>query len=142
SCAKAGMALSLPWPRLTRAVRRLIRFMVPGVFGAGITQINLLVSTVIASLLPSGAVAYLYYAERLNQLPLGAVGIAVGTAILPALSRHVRAGEEAAAQETQNRGIELALLLTLPAAVALFVIAEPILTVLFQRGAFDAAATR
>jgi putative peptidoglycan lipid II flippase len=115
--------------------------MLPGVFGAGITQINLLVSTIIASLLPSGAVAYLYYAERLNQLPLGVVGIAVGTAILPSLSRHVRGGNEAAAQHTQNRGIELALLLTLPAAVALAVMAEPILAVLFQRGAFDAEAT-
>lgn len=142
SCSKAGMALSLPWPRLTSAVRRLIRFMLPGVFGAGVTQINLLVSTAIASLLPSGAVSYLYYADRLNQLPLGVVGIAVGTAILPSLSRQVRLGNEAAAQHTQNRGIELALLLTLPAAVALAVMAEPILAVLFQRGAFDAAATR
>jgi putative peptidoglycan lipid II flippase len=142
SCGRAGMALSLPWPRITAAVRRLIKFMIPGIFGAGVTQINLLVSTAIASLLPSGAVSYLYYADRLNQLPLGVVGIAVGTAILPSLSRAVRSGNEAAAQQTQNRGIELALLLTLPAAVALAVMAEPILAVLFQRGAFDANATR
>jgi putative peptidoglycan lipid II flippase len=142
SCAQAGMALSLPWPRLTASVRRLIRLMIPGIFGAGVTQINLLVSTAIASLLPTGAVAYLYYADRLNQLPLGVVGIAVGTAILPSLSRYVRAGDEAAAQQAQNRGIELALLLTLPAAVALAVLAKPILTVLFQRGAFDAAVTQ
>jgi putative peptidoglycan lipid II flippase len=141
SCARAGMALALPWPRLTAGVRKLIKLMVPGVFGAGVTQVNLLISTAIASLLPTGAVSYLYYADRLNQLPLGVVGIAVGTAILPPLSRQVRAGDEASALATQNRGIELALLLTLPAAVALAVAGEPILRILFQRGAFDAAAT-
>jgi putative peptidoglycan lipid II flippase len=115
--------------------------MVPGTFGAGVTQLNLVVSTAIASLLPTGAVSYLYYADRLNQLPLGVVGIAVGTAILPPLSRQVRTGDEAGAQATQNRGLELALLLTLPAAVGLGVLAHPILAALFQRGAFDAAAT-
>jgi putative peptidoglycan lipid II flippase len=141
SCRKAGMALSLPRPRFTPAVKKLVRIMGPGVFGAGVTQINLLVSTQIASLLPTGAVAYLYYADRLNQLPLGVVGIAVGTAILPPLSRQVRAGDTAAAMHTQNRGLELALLLTLPAAVALAVAATPILAVLFQRGAFGPAET-
>src|SRR5205814_5893674 len=136
SCARAGMALALPWPALTAAVRRLIALMVPGVFGAGVTQINLLISTAIASLLPTGAVSYLYYADRLNQLPLGVVGIAVGTAILPPLSRQVRTGDLAGAAATQNRGVELALLLTLPAAAAFVVLAQPIMTVLFQRGAF------
>ncbi len=143
SCAQAGLALRLPWPRLTAQVRRLIRIMLPGVFGAGVTQINLLISTAIASLLPSGAVSYLYYADRLNQLPLGVVGIAVGTAILPSLSRQIRTGEADAAMATQNRGIELALLLTLPAAVALAVAAHPILAI-FERGHFgadEAAAT-
>jgi putative peptidoglycan lipid II flippase len=138
SCGRAGMALSLPRPRLTPGVRRLLRVMVPGVFGAGVTQINLLVSTAIASLLPTGAVSYLYYADRLNQLPLGVVGIAVGTAILPSLSRQIRTGDAAAAASTQNRGIELAVLLTLPAAVALGVAARPILAI-FERGHFGAA---
>jgi putative peptidoglycan lipid II flippase len=136
SSKAVGLAPDLPMPRLTPEVKRLLRLMAPGVFGAGVTQINLLVSTAIASLLPGGAVSYLYYADRLNQLPLGVVGIAVGTAILPPLSRHVRRGEEEAARATQNRGIELALLLTLPAAAALAVAAEPILAVLFERGAF------
>jgi putative peptidoglycan lipid II flippase len=141
SCGRAGLPLSLPRPHLTPGVKRLMRLMLPGVFGAGVTQLNLAVSTAIASLLPTGAISYLYYADRLNQLPLGVVGIAVGTAILPPLSRQVRSGDDAGAVETQNRGLELALLLTLPAAVALAVAAHPILAVLFQRGAFGPAAT-
>jgi len=141
SCQRAGLPLSLPRPRLTPEVRKLLRLMGPGAFGAGVTQLNLAVSTAIASLLPTGAVSYLYYADRLNQLPLGVVGIAVGTAILPALSRQVRTGDEAGAAATQNRGLELALLLTLPAAIGLGVLARPILATLFQHGAFGPAET-
>jgi putative peptidoglycan lipid II flippase len=103
-----------------------------------------LVATALASLLPSGSVSYLYYADRLNQLPLGVVGIAVGTAILPPLSRQVRLGQFEDAVTTQNRGLELAFCLTLPAAVGLIVLARPLMAVLFQHGAFgpaDAAAT-
>ncbi|MBV8165783.1 MAG: polysaccharide biosynthesis protein, partial [Alphaproteobacteria bacterium] len=121
-----------------------LRIMGPGVLGAGVTQLNLLISTALASMLPGGSVSYLYYADRLNQLPLGVVGIAVATAILPPLSRQVRTGDEAGAVATQNRGVELALLLTLPAAAALAVLAQPILAALFERGAFgagDVAAT-
>ena len=115
SCARAELGLRLPWPRLTPEVRRTLAIMGPGAIGAGVTQVNLLVSTALASFLPGGSVSYLYYADRLNQLPLGVVGIAVGTAILPPLSRHLRLGENNAAVETQNRGLELALLLTVPA---------------------------
>ncbi|MBV9861988.1 MAG: murein biosynthesis integral membrane protein MurJ [Alphaproteobacteria bacterium] len=139
SCARAGMALRLRPPRVTPGVRRTLRIMAPGVVGAGVTQINVVISTALASLLPGGSVSYLWYAERLNQLPLGVVGIAVGTAILPSLSRQVRAGDNAAAVATQNRGLELALLLTLPAAVGLAVLAQPILAALFERGAFGPA---
>jgi len=141
SCARAGLPLSLPRPRLTPAVKQLLRIMLPGVFGAGVTQINLVVSTAMASLLPTGAVSYLNYADRLTQLPLAVLGIAVGTAILPPLSRQVRLGDDAGAIVTQNRGLELALLLTLPAAVGLAVAAQPILLVLFQHGRFAAADT-
>ena len=144
SCAHAGVRLRLRLPRLTPRVRDTLRIMGPGVFGAGVTQINLLISTALASLLPGGSVSYLYYADRLNQLPLGVVGIAIGTAILPSLSRQVRTGDAAGAAATQNRGVELALLLTLPAAAGLIVLAQPILSVLFERGAFgptEAAAT-
>jgi len=136
SCHRAGLGLSLPLPRLTPEVKRMLKLMLPGVFGAGVTQLNLVVSTAVASLLPTGAVSYLYYADRLDQLPLAVVGIAVGTAILPSLSRQVRLGDDEGAKHTQNRGLELALFLTLPAAVGLGVAAWPIMTVLFQRGAF------
>src|SRR5204862_6456597 len=115
-----------------------LAIMGPGVLGACVTQINLLVSTALASLLPGGSVSFLYYADRLNQLPLGVVGIAVATAILPPLSRQVRTGDLAGAAATQNRGVELALLLTLPAAAAFVVLAQPIMTVLVQRRAFGA----
>jgi putative peptidoglycan lipid II flippase len=141
SCAQGGIALRLPRPTWSPAVKRLVRLMLPGVFGAGATQLNLVISTAVASLLPTGAVSYLYYADRLEQLPLGVVGYAVGTAILPPLSRHVRLGDDKGAIETQNRGLELALLLTLPAAVALGVAARPVLHVLFERGAFGPAET-
>ena len=113
-----------------------MRIMLPGVFGAGATQLNLAVSTAIASLAPVGSVSYLAYADRLNQLPLGVVGVAVATAILPTLSRHIRKGEHSAALHTQNRGLELALLLTLPAAIALLLESHAILHILFQRGKF------
>jgi putative peptidoglycan lipid II flippase len=140
-CARAGVALRLRPPRLSPRIRETLRIMGPGVLGAGVTQLNLLVSTALASLLPSGSVSYLYYADRLNQLPLGVVGVAIGTAILPPLSRQVRGGDAAGAAATQNRGVELALLLTLPAAAGLIVLARPILAVLFQRGAFGPATT-
>jgi putative peptidoglycan lipid II flippase len=139
SCSRAGMRLRLRRPRLTPRVRQTLRIMGPGIVGAGVTQLNLVISTALASLLPGGSVSYLYYADRLNQLPLGVVGIAVGTAILPSLSRQARTGDKAGAIATQNRGVELALLLTLPAAAALIVLAEPILAALFERGAFGPA---
>jgi putative peptidoglycan lipid II flippase len=140
SCRRAGMGLRLPLPRLTPQVRRTLKIMGPGVLGAGVTQVNLLISTALASLLPGGSVSYLYYADRLNQLPLGVVGIAVGTAILPSLSRQLRLGDGEGAVATQNRGLELALLLTLPAAVGLALLSGPIVSVLLLRGHFGAEA--
>lgn len=145
-CRRAGMALRLPRPRLTPAMRRLMRLMGPGALGAGVMQINLFVDVLLASLLPAGAISYLYYADRLYQLPLGVIGIAIGTAVLPILSRQVEAGGatsgNAPAMETQNRALEFGLMLALPAAVALMVIPAPILSVLFERGAFGPAETQ
>jgi putative peptidoglycan lipid II flippase len=135
----AGLRLTLPRPRLTPRMRLLLRRMGPGLVGAGATQLNQAVDVIIASLLPAGTVSLLYYAERVYQLPLGTIGVAVGTAILPVLSRQVRGGETAAARDTLNRALEFALFLTIPAALALAVSATPIMWVLFGRGAFTYA---
>jgi putative peptidoglycan lipid II flippase len=140
ACARDGLALRLPWPRLTPEVKKLMKLMLPAALGSGVVQINILIDIVIASLLPTGAVSYLYYADRIYELPLAVIGIAIGTALLPLLARQVRLGEHDAAIETQNRALEIAMLLTLPAAAALIVLAEPIIAVLFQRGAFGAGA--
>jgi len=144
SCHRAGLRLRLPWPRLGPDVVGFLRVLGPAAIGAGVVQINLFVDTLIASFLPTGAISYLYYADRLNQLPLGVIGIAVGTVLLPEMSRYLKRGDAAAAARSQNRAIELSLLLTLPAAAAFLTVAEPIVRVLFQRqsfGAADAAAT-
>ena len=144
ACHREGIAFRVPWPRPTPGVRRLLRLMVPGLMGAGVVQINLVIDVMLASLLPEGSVSWLYYADRVNQLPLGVVGVAIGVALLPMLSRQLSAGDERGAADSQNRAVELGLLLTLPAAAALIAIPGPIVGVLFQRGAFqaeDAAAT-
>jgi putative peptidoglycan lipid II flippase len=137
---RAGMRIHLPRPRLTPSMRLLLRRMVPGLVGAGVSQINLAMDTILGSLLPTGSVSLLYYADRVNQLPLGTIGIAVGTALLPLLSRQVRSGAETESLATLNRALEYALFLTIPAAVALIVAAVPIMEVLFVRGAFDSAS--
>jgi putative peptidoglycan lipid II flippase len=137
---RQGMDLGFRRPRLTPGVKRLFILAVPGVATAGITQINLFIGTMIASLSDS-AVSYLYYADRINQLPLGIVGIAIGVVLLPELTQRLNAGEPDAAFHSHNRSLEFAMLLTLPAAVALMVVPGPIIQVLFQRGAFSAADT-
>lgn len=138
SCGKAGVWLRMPWPRLTAQVRRLLRRALPVAFGAGVYQVNVMAGTVLASLLPAGSVSYLFYADRLSQLPYGIIGVAVSTALLPVLSRQVRMGEVQAALHSQNRALEFAIFLMLPAAAALVVLATPIIDVLFRRGAFGA----
>jgi len=140
-CRREGLPVSFRRPVLSERVRLLGRRILPVVFGASLYQINLLIGTILASLVADGAVSYLYYADRVTQLPLGVVGVAVGTALLPTLSRQLAAGDDAAALNSQNRGLEFALLLTVPAAAALLVIALPIVTVLFERGAFGATDT-
>lgn len=137
ACHRAGMDLHLPRPRLTPEVRQLFTLMLPGIIGSGVMQLNLVIGTQIASW-QDGAVSYLYYADRVYQFPLAVVGSATGVVLLPVLSRHLRAGEDALAMGTLNRGIELVLLLTVPAAVALIAIPLPIVSVLFQHGNFTA----
>jgi len=141
SCHKAGMGLRLRWPKFTPAVRKLLKLMVPGLVSGGMTQINILVGTIIGTFL-TGVVSYIHYADRVYQFPLGMVGIAIGTALLPELSRTLQSDPKGA-NRVQNRAIELSMLLTLPATAALMVIALPIITVMFQYGRFtpDAAAS-
>ena len=114
--------------------------MAPALLGAGVVQVNVVIDVILASTLSEGSVSFLYYADRVNQLPLGVVGVAVGITLLPLLTRQLRSGDAAAALGSQNRAIEFALTLTLPAAAALIAIPGPIVTVLFQRGAFDTAS--
>ena len=136
----AGLRIRWGWPRWSPDMKRLVELGIPGLISGGITQINIVVGTIIASL-QAGAVSYLYYADRLYQLPLGIVGIAIGVVLLPDLSRKLRAGDRAAVMDSQNRSLEFSLVLTIPAAIALAVAAEPIISVLFERGAFTAADT-
>jgi putative peptidoglycan lipid II flippase len=137
ACRANGVRLRLRRPRLTPEVKRLLALIWPAAAGAGAVQINLVVSTMLAaSFLAHGSVTYIYMADRLNQLPLGLIGIGLGTVLLPTISRQLGAGENAAAMETQNRGMELALLLTLPATVALVLCGEPIAAALFGYGKF------
>lgn len=134
----AGMKLSLKWPRYNQDMAQLVKLGIPGVLAGGVTQINILVGTIIASQVDR-AVSYLYFADRIYQLPLGMVGIAIGVVLLPDLAKRLRAGEIDTVHNSQNRSLEFALFLTLPAAVALFVVPEPIIRVLFEGGAFTAS---
>lgn len=136
SCGSEGVWLRMPWPRMTPNVRHMLLRALPVAFGAGVYQVNVMAGTILASLLPVGSVSYLFYADRLNQLPYGIIGVAVSTALLPLLSRQVRAGEVDAALASQNRALEFAIFFMLPAAAALMVLATPIIDVLFRRGAF------
>jgi putative peptidoglycan lipid II flippase len=145
ACHGAGVQLKLNRPRLTPDVRMMLALMAPAAIGQGAIQLNLLISTSLAArFLNEGAISWIYYADRLNQLPLGIIGIAVGTAILPMLSRQIGSGDMVAANATQNRAMELALLLALPAAVALGIAGVPIIRGLLEHGVFysdDTAGT-
>jgi putative peptidoglycan lipid II flippase len=125
-------------PIITDRIKRLFRLMVPGALSAGIFQVNLFVDMMIASLLPTGAISYLYYADRLNQLPLSMAGIAVGTALLPMLSKSLAAKNNIEANYLFNRAIEFCFFVALPAAVALLIVPLPMVTTLFEHGKFTA----
>jgi putative peptidoglycan lipid II flippase len=139
-CARAGMPILPRWPRLTPDMRRLAAIATPAVLAGGVVQVNLLVGRQVGSFF-DGAVAWLSYADRLYQLPLGVVGIAIGVVLLPDLSRRLKAGDPRGGRDAVNRATEFTLALTVPAAVALMVIPVPIVAVLFQRGAFGPADT-
>jgi putative peptidoglycan lipid II flippase len=136
-CKRAGIGFPLRWPRLTPGVKRLFVLGVPGAIAAGVTQINITISQIIASL-QDGAVALLYFADRLYQLPLGVIGIAMGVALLPALSKRLGAGDDQGAANAMNRALEISMGLTLPATIALLVMPNFLVEGLFMRGAFTA----
>ncbi|HQT63943.1 MAG: murein biosynthesis integral membrane protein MurJ [Acidocella sp. 20-57-95] len=133
---RAGMRITLPRPKLTPRMRALFRRMAPGLVGAGVTQLNVSIDIIIGTLLPAGSVSILYYADRVNQLPLGVIGTAAGTALLPVISRQIALGDTPGAITSLNRALESVLILTLPAAIGLSVSAVPVMDVLFVRGAF------
>ncbi len=133
---KAGVRLKISAPRLTPEVKKLGMLILPATFGAGIYQISQFVDTFFATSLEQGSLTLLKYADRLNQMPLGIVGIALGTAILPMLSRHIHTGDGAEAQRLQANAFEIGTLLTLPAAAALAICAHAFCTAFFVGGKF------
>ena len=140
AAARAGFAPALRLPRLTPEMKRLAIIAGPAMLAGGVVQINLIVGRQVASFF-EGAVAWLSYADRLYQLPLGIVGIAIGVVLLPDLSRRLRSGDAQGGRDSYNRATEFALILSVPAAVGLAVAAHPIVSVLFERGAFAATDT-
>lgn len=137
ACRRAGLSLRLPLPRITPDMVHLFKLMVPGLIGASVIQINLAVSTILASL-HAGSISFIYYADRLYQLPLALIGSAIGVVLLPALTRALRSNDSVAAMHMQNRALELGLVLSLPSMVGLIVAALPIVTTVYHRGAFTA----
>ncbi|MBK1832758.1 murein biosynthesis integral membrane protein MurJ [Roseibacillus ishigakijimensis] len=135
TCLKKGAPIKLVRPRLDREMKKLFALMGPGVASASVQQINLLIGGIIASFQP-GAVSYLYYSDRVYQLPLGMIGIALGVVLLPEVTRQLQGGLERQAGKTITRGIELGMLLTLPAAAAMVVVPTELIAGLFQRGEF------
>lgn len=136
---RLGFKIPIYRPRYTKSAGRLLALGIPGVLAGGVTQINVAVGQIIASM-QEGANALLYFADRLYQLPLGVIGIAIGVVLLPSLTRQLRSGHEDQYQRSLNNALEFSLVLTLPASVALAVIPHEIVSVLFQRGKFDAVA--
>ncbi len=136
TCRRAGLPVALQKPVFDPSIKRLFILMGPGVIAAGIQQINLLIGGIIASF-QQGAISMLYYADRVYQLPLGMIGIAFGMVLLPEITRLLSGGKEGEASETMRKGIELAMLITVPAAIAFMTIPGEIISVLFERGAFS-----
>ena len=132
--------LSLKRPKISPEMRNLVKIALPAALAGGVVQINLIVGRQIASFF-DGAIAWLSYADRLYQLPLGVVGIALGTVLLPTLSKKISKNDEAERDFIVNRSVELALVLTLPATLVFIILPQTIVSVLFQRGAFSVIDT-
>jgi putative peptidoglycan lipid II flippase len=132
ACKRAGIVLKIRKPRLTPGVRQFVRVVIPATLGAGVYQVSVFIDTFFLTRIGTGAVSWFNYADRLNQLPLGVIGAAIGTAILPQVSRHVDIGEADKAAKVQGQAAELAMLLCLPAALALAVSALPLVSAIFE----------
>ena len=137
--SRAGLLPRLRWPDFDADVKKFFRALGPATVGSAGVQLALFADTVIASFLATGALSALYYADRLNQLPIGVIGIAAGTVVLPEMARRIAAGDDAGARRAQNRAIELTLLLSIPCVVAFLILPELIMRALFARGAFTSA---
>lgn len=133
---RANALAALRWPQLDADVRQFFRALGPAIVGSAGVQLALFADTIIASFLPTGAVSSLYYADRLNQLPIGVIGIAAGTVLLPEMARRLAAGDDAGAAHAQNRAVEFTLMLAIPCVAAFFIIPDLIMRALFVRGAF------
>jgi putative peptidoglycan lipid II flippase len=140
--ARQGALPKLRWPTFDLEVKTFLKRFGPATIGSAETQIALFADTIIASFLAAGALSALYYADRLNQLPIGVIGVAAGTVLLPEMARRITAGDDAGARHAQNRAIELTLLLSIPCMVAFLLAPELIMRALFRRGAFTAADAR
>ena len=140
ACRRADMGLKLGWPKWTADAKQLVRLGIPGIIAGGITQVNILIATMIATTIDR-AVTYLYYADRVYQLPLGVVGVAIGVVLLPEMSRRLRAGDDAGTLASQNRALEFALFLTLPATIALVAMPLAIVNTCFEHGVFTRSDT-
>ncbi|MDA9742102.1 murein biosynthesis integral membrane protein MurJ [Pelagibacteraceae bacterium] len=123
-------------PVLNEKLKKFFKLFLPGVVGSGVIQLNIVIGTIIASFLPVGAISHIYYADRLNQLPLAIFGIALGIVLLPSLSKAIKQSDQETTNNIQNRSIEFSLLISLPSSIGLFILAEPIIQILFERGAF------
>ena len=142
SARRLGAAPALETPRLDQPMRTFFKALGPAVIGSAGVQLAIFADTIIASFLPTGAVSSLYFADRIYQLPLGVIGIAAGTVLLPEMSRRIAAGDETGAYAAQNRTMGLTLALAAPFLVAFMAMPDLIMSALFQRGAFDAAAAQ
>jgi putative peptidoglycan lipid II flippase len=140
TCARAGLGIKLSFPRLDPAVATFFRRFAPAILGAGGVQIAMFADTIIATFLPTGSLSYLYYADRLYQLPLAVVGIAIGTALLPDLSRRFADPGDATAPAALGHAVAVCLVLGIPCAIGLALLGDLVIEVLFARGAFTAAA--
>ena len=138
---RTGFLPKFKLPTLNADIGRFWRLALPAIFSGGITQINIFVGTIIASS-ASAAISYLYFADRLYQLPLGLIGIAIGIVLLPELSHHVSGGREKQAKQAMDKSLLFAMILTLPATIGLITLAHPLISTLFEHGAFDAKASK